>query len=435
MRVLSVVLVACGTPEPEAPPPAPFAPAALPAESSAAVTTLSDEAYPDNPNIENRSTHSGLYAHDRITLHHRQGTIFDLELTADNPESATIVLRNVDLAVFVPKVPGWLTDPYLQDVTLQNQEWNRIQMRFDAGDQLLVGDAPEQALLTRIDVANNCLNAGLWELSLFTKEDGKDLPYFQAWFDFPRETYSALFEQVGGQPWAASADLLADWKPLPSQVVDLAALRSPVSETEVVPVVDDTLPPLTGERKKKRKNVLSPLEPTRIGDFLTDDTRFATFSPPGVYRKGDPRVTHLGRLATVRSAVIRDVTIRGPKATEIEVDFVSATGEETRLVIGGFDLAKIPKLPLDKHHDGFQMPMGIGNQSFYQTYAEGLARSSDWYAMLLDADGKWLDSHDLGIDGPLLYQDDAVPGQLHLMLLSFERHAIVGHVVLPVAGA
>ena len=47
--------------------------------------------------------------------------------------------------------------------------------------------------------------------------------------------------------------------------------------------------------------------------------------------------------------------------------------------------------------------------------------------VLLDENGKWLDSHTIGIDGPLLHLDENDPTLLHVWLLSFERHALVGH--------
>jgi len=48
----------------------------------------------------------------------------------------------------------------------------------------------------------------------------------------------------------------------------------------------------------------------------------------------------------------------------------------------------------------------------------------------LDDEGKWLDSHEIGIDGPLLHLSE--DGEtLHVWLLSFERHALVGHYSLP----
>jgi len=41
-----------------------------------------------------------------------------------------------------------------------------------------------------------------------------------------------------------------------------------------------------------------------------------------------------------------------------------------------------------------------------------------------------LDSHYVGIDGPLLHWDKNDPTKLHVWVLSFERHALIAHYVL-----
>lgn len=78
--------------------------------------------------------------------------------------------------------------------------------------------------------------------------------------------------------------------------------------------------------------------------------------------------------------------------------------------------------------------MGIANHPFYQTYEDALNHPSGentFYAMLMTKDNKWLDSHKVGIDGPLMFHDKTHPERLHLYILSFERHALVGHYTIP----
>ncbi|MGB0137863.1 MAG: hypothetical protein ACPF83_11560, partial [Flavobacteriales bacterium] len=82
---------------------------------------------------------------------------------------------------------------------------------------------------------------------------------------------------------------------------------------------------------------------------------------------------------------------------------------------------------------GFRMSMGIGNHPFYETAEEHEAmRASEnpYFGLLLDDQGRWLDSHTVGIDGPLIHRDMDRPNALHIWLLSFERHALVGHYLL-----
>jgi len=47
--------------------------------------------------------------------------------------------------------------------------------------------------------------------------------------------------------------------------------------------------------------------------------------------------------------------------------------------------------------------------------------------MLTTENYQWLDSHKIGIDGPVMHWDGDDPNLLHVWLLSFERHTMVGH--------
>lgn len=58
------------------------------------------------------------------------------------------------------------------------------------------------------------------------------------------------------------------------------------------------------------------------------------------------------------------------------------------------------------------MPMGIANHTFYQEYEkciENPSNTNPFYALLLTGDGKFLDSHLIGIDGPLMHLDANSP--------------------------
>jgi hypothetical protein len=74
--------------------------------------------------------------------------------------------------------------------------------------------------------------------------------------------------------------------------------------------------------------------------------------------------------------------------------------------------------------------MGLGNHPFYEdckAHDECCSKRNPYFGVLLDSQGNWLDSHKIGIDGPLLHIDDKNENILHVWLLSFERHALVGH--------
>jgi len=47
--------------------------------------------------------------------------------------------------------------------------------------------------------------------------------------------------------------------------------------------------------------------------------------------------------------------------------------------------------------------------------------------VLLEEKGKWLDSHKLGVDGTIFHFSDNDKKTLHLWLLSFECHSLVGN--------
>ena len=86
-------------------------------------------------------------------------------------------------------------------------------------------------------------------------------------------------------------------------------------------------------------------------------------------------------------------------------------------------------------NEGIKKPMGIGNHGFYEhvDYASTHSSSeSPYYGFILDEEGKWVDSHFFGVDGPILHLDENDENLLHFWLLSFERHAMVAHLTFPI---
>jgi hypothetical protein len=135
--------------------------------------------------------------------------------------------------------------------------------------------------------------------------------------------------------------------------------------------------------------------------------------------------------------VLRQTTSANTNATacqELQLTYTdNVKSKTTRYIISGLNLDKLPLLNATTLHKGWQRPMGISNHSFYNSYDEILAASSlqnPYFSVLLDENGQWLDSHEVGIDGILLYRDEADNAKVHAYILSFERHAFVGHTVL-----
>ncbi len=60
------------------------------------------------------------------------------------------------------------------------------------------GDGFEQQLLYSAELVKNSLQAGMWELMLYTYERGEKTLYYQGWFTFPTGHYKRLFEHNTG---------------------------------------------------------------------------------------------------------------------------------------------------------------------------------------------------------------------------------------------
>jgi hypothetical protein len=191
---------------------------------------------------------------------------------------------------------------------------------------------------------------------------------------------------------------------------------------------------LVGERWKKKKNIIAPSQVGSIQDFLSDSTQYASFVSPGVYKKDQPRTTQLSRFGSLEKVFIRKTIINNPNedsAIELDLWFRKINDTViTRFVIGGIQEKQLPVLAQEQYDKGYQMPMGIANHTFYSDYKSSLSnptKESTYYSFLLNERGEWLDSHEIGIDGPLLYWDKDDPAKLHFWILSFERHSFVGH--------
>lgn len=399
----------------------------------------SKNKYPENP--ENTSRLFGMYAHPRVLVEQIDSTRFRFVLHPATSKEATIELPEVDLTYFVAAVPPWArTDADLTKIGLIDREWNRQQVRFDRSSSRVRvhedGDGFEQRALSRIDLARNCLNAGLWELLLFTSEDGEERVYEHLWFTFPLGLYKNLFEQVNGLSYWSYWWSLEHWVDPSGTPIRLDRLRTVDREWQIQATAQwDEPVAASGEQTRKRHNILTPVAAT-YRDWYKQPVQFASFIPPGRYSRAHPRDTQLHYLAELTGATLRQVRIpAGPKPFgEIELAFRSnQTGEATRLIVGGLDLTALPTAyPKDYNH-GWQAPLDIGNPSFFESYEYVVAHppaQRPFYGVHLDAQNRWLDHHAVGVDGPLLHWDADDSSLLHLYLLSYERHALVNHLVL-----
>ena len=165
-------------------------------ETTLAVTEFPTFQYADDPS--ERSPYYSEYKGRRLKLVQLDDTHFDFVFEPLDDHLAKIVFRNVDVSLMTPNIPEYVKkDDGLRRVALTDREWNRQQVQFNVGiDDVEVtgGDGFEKENLKVASLARNCLNAGLWELLLFTKtEKGKEM-YYQGWFTFPIGQYKRLWE-------------------------------------------------------------------------------------------------------------------------------------------------------------------------------------------------------------------------------------------------
>ncbi|MGB1032644.1 MAG: hypothetical protein ACPGWM_08515, partial [Flavobacteriales bacterium] len=178
--------------------------------------------------------------------------------------------------------------------------------------------------------------------------------------------------------------------------------------------------------------IIYPAEFSNMRELQTDSSLFATFSQPGFYNCADPRTTELGRFFHLENVEVLQTQIDDVhKHLELVFHFEDESKRrKTQLNLGGLNLEDIPTLTVEEANKGWKNSMGFGNHTFYESYEEHVHIHPDnnpYFAALFDEELKWLDSHQIGIDGPVLHLDAENPNLLHVWLLSFERHAFIGH--------
>ena len=337
----------------------------------AVLIELSDEEYQDNPDISIR--HDKYVATQMETIEFvENGDVFDLVIIPASVNDDTVRMNGIHLMEFIPTVPECAKDDkYMALISVVNQEWNRNQVKWVGED--LMNILPQEYIvngekITRIDLARNCLNSYLWELFFYADVDGKDKVFYHGWFDFPKELYKQLFEQRNGETFDQYAEYMEDWKDPHNEALHLELIRKEVY-SESVPFTNhsDEMYPLEGERKKKAIDVIYPETYTKMSDFHTDSSLFATFSQPGFYNRADPRKTELGRLQN-----LNEVTYRWTGSSEMEsfdelcFTFTRNNGEETQFIFGGLNFDDLPALTSEEANSGAAFSMGIGNHPFYE---------------------------------------------------------------------
>lgn len=402
---------------------------------TALLTEMTDEEYPDNPDITIRHPKYVETEMEAITFNQKEQG-FDITIFPSNTNDDTVIMQGIDLMEFIPSIPHCVEgDDYMSLISVVNQEWNRNQVKWKQDD--LVQILPKDYIvngetITRIDLARNCLSAYLWEVFFSAKVDGKDKVFYHGWFNFPEELYHELFKERNDVEFDQYAEYLEHWKNPENKTLSLKSIRTIESSKQVTFVNhDQEMYPLEGERKKKEIAIIYPTEYSKMADFHTDSALFATFSEPGFYNRKDPRTTELGRFYNLKTIEYRTTkSTHNIESDEIKMLFERENGEVTQFIFGGLDFSALPRLSTEECNSGIPFPMGIGNHPFYESsnaHNNLNSQENPFFGVLMSEQGLWLDSHKIGIDGPLLHLDKNDPTILHVWLLSFERHALVGH--------
>lgn len=409
-----------------------------------AVTEYTNAEYPENP--APLSVFHGKYNGRDLTLVQKDETHFDFIFTPRHPHIAKIVFRDIDVSLMTPGVPTWTkADDGLQRIALTDRQWSRQQVRFDAGSpkvEITGGDGFEKANIMTAELAKNCLNAGMWELLLFSKDGNDKNLYYQGWFTFPLGHYKQLFERNTGLSYVRNWYYLEHWFDPAGTKVPMAKLRQVTREREAPATFDRNEKIITaGEQGRKRRTTVA----TNVGnwgDFFAGRlVRFASFIPPGRYSVNHPWKNRYTEMDRFEKAVVRQITspASDKPVHELELVFSSSSNQSAkrRFFVSGFDLNALPQLPVRDYSKGLYMPMGIGVPPFFQDYDDLVQKppyKSAYASVLLDADERWIDHHTFGIDGPVMHRDENDPKLLHVYLLSYERHTLVGHFVLSTEG-
>jgi len=408
-------------------------------EHKTALTELTDREYPNNPDKKYRSRVYTKVDYTEVVFSPTGGMKFDVEFQPQDSKYPTITLDNINLAEYIPTVPTHVRDDeYLSLVSVVNQEWNRNQITFRNNHFTVEpGKKAHKHRISRVDVARSCLNSYLWEAFFYTYNPvwRKHELMYHGWFKFPKELYQEMFKERNGVDFSKYAEHLEEWKDLPAEKVNFDLLREVISEKNVAfEELNDEMYPIEGERKKKEDEVLFPRRARRMSDFHTNKAKFSSFVEPGMYVKKEKRLTELSRFQQLNKAVVRQTknsdTYSNNHLTEVELSFTNDQGQTTILTIGGIDLDDTAIVVDEKANDADLYSMGIGNHTFYEKYSEQQSYSSQtnpYYGLLTNEKGEFLDSHFVGIDGPLIHKDSKRQNILHVWLLSYERHALVGH--------
>ena len=403
------------------------------------IKEFSNKEYPANTAL--LSVNHQKYNQRKLKLIQKNDTYFDFVLEPTNKKTAKILIKDVDISLFVPKIPKSIRgDKGLKEIYLSEREFSRQQVSFPIDSELVEiigGDGFEKQNLYSIDIANNCLNAGYWEIILSTKENGKKSVYYQGWFTFPMGHYKNIFEKINNISYWENWWRLEHWQDPERTKTKLNLLRKVVNNRQIptkFPLDERII--VSGEQTRKVRTLLGDNLVT-WGDIYKryDEIEFATFRTPGWYDHNTPWKNQYWRIGKFKKAILRTIEPTDSKQNLQEIEFVFKdikTGEKNRLLVSGIDLSQLPKLSVSDYQKGLYMPLGIKVPPFFQSYENLKSQSATdnpYFGVMLDSKDRWINHHELAIDGFVMHLDKDNPNLLHTYLLSYERHTLVAHFI------
>ncbi len=406
------------------------------------VKEFTAKEYPDNP--ATLSVHHGAYSHARVMIQKNEGAHFTFTFLPGNAKSATIVFHDVDVGLMTPSVPPWVKrDKQLTRIALTDRQWNRQQVAFKRQDKMLDitgGDGVEKQQVVTAELAKNCLNAGRWEILLYSHEDHKKTLLYHGWFTFPLGYYQSVFEQNTGVSYWKHAYYLEHWVEPYALSLNLNQLRRVI---QVYPLVltQDLDEPIAcdGEQVGKKKNIMSDAKLTSFKDYMTESIRFATFIQPGLYNKDTPWENEYWRIHHPTSAVIQTIESKAHPGSVLDELVITYSDDkpnqnnESYFYVSGFRLNQLPRLTSAQYARGKLFLMGIATPPLNQAYPELVVappEKSTEFSVFLDEHDAWINHHDAAIDGAILFIDKHKANQLHMYVVSYEGHAVVAHYVM-----
>ena len=196
------------------------------------VVEYSSAEYPEDPALH--ALLHNRYKGRVLRLVRKAPGRFDFNFESTNRNVARVSFKDIDVTLFTPRAPEWARrDAGLTRIALVDREWNRQQVAFPARSPHLEvsgGDGVERQRLFSAELANNCLNAGLWEVLLFVEENGQKALYYQGWFTFPRGHYAEMFEANNAAPYRSWWRQMEHWVDPAGTPVNVDRLRAVVAE-------------------------------------------------------------------------------------------------------------------------------------------------------------------------------------------------------------